>query len=371
MSESNSRAEVIEVANLEKHPNADKLSILRIWGWTLVTGSEQWKEGAHGAFITPDTLVPVDRPEFAFLADGKFGKVYTIDERKYARIKVKKIRGVYSQGLLVPVSSDVPVGSDLWDTLELLRYDPSPENTTPVKNKNLLKDRSAYGKTPPGIVGLRYDLEAFNRYGEAVFKPGEIVVVTEKIHGANARFTYAEGRLWVGSRTTWKNEFIEVVDTPDVDLENPPDELPEATKRLVMNNNEWWRAARRYRDQLEHLLSGLPGWVLYGEVFGQVQDLKYDRDFVDFAAFDLFMPNGQYLSWEPFQALMDHFQIPRVPHLYSGPYKEATIRQLADGQSRLADHIREGCVIRPLVERCGGNVGRHVLKLVSNAYLER
>src|SRR5208337_2718908 len=44
-----------------------------------------------------------------------------------------------------------------------------------------------------------YDVDALKNY-KGTFEPGEQVLVTEKIHGSNGRYTFEEGRIWVGNR---------------------------------------------------------------------------------------------------------------------------------------------------------------------------
>lgn len=65
--------------------------------------------------------------------------------------------------------------------------------------------------------------------------------------------------------------------------------------------------------------------------------------------------------------ITDHW----VPILYEGPYDVEKIRALVDGKSTLGSGIREGIVIKPVKERHVRGLGRAVLKLVSNQYLER
>jgi len=58
-----------------------------------------------------------------------------------------------------------------------------------------------------------------------------------------------------------------------------------------------------------------------------------------------------------------------VPVLYEGPYIKEKMLKLSSGKSTMADHIREGVVIKPTEERWHDEVGRVQLKLVSNEYL--
>jgi hypothetical protein len=65
--------------------------------------------------------------------------------------------------------------------------------------------------------------------------------------------------------------------------------------------------------------------------------------------------------------------LPWVPAVYVGAYDEALVEMASDGASLMpgADHLREGIVVRPLIERTDPEIGRVQLKIVSNAYLER
>jgi RNA ligase (TIGR02306 family) len=133
----------------------------------------------------------------------------------------------------------------------------------------------------------------------------------------------------------------------------------------------WWQAARACPELVEFCQANA-GICVYGEVYGQVQDLRYGtgKDEIRFAAFDL-LDSGQWLPYASARALARG--VPWVPELYRGPYAEGLARELADGPSTIpgADHIREGCVVRPLIERTEPEIGRVQLKVVSNLYLER
>ena len=56
-----------------------------------------------------------------------------------------------------------------------------------------------------------------------------------------------------------------------------------------------------------------------------------------------------------------------------GPYDPATVAAYAEGPSQVpgADHVREGCVIKPASERTHPDLGRVQLKIVGIEYLSR
>lgn len=112
--------------------------------------------------------------------------------------------------------------------------------------------------------------------------------------------------------------------------------------------------------------------MLYGEIFGSVQSLKYDCKpgevkFVAFAAND----HGKWLDT---LTLIDDDSIPTVPFLYRGPWNSVDILPLAEMDSAIegapVGHMREGLVIVPEYERIDPTIGRVALKHISNRYWE-
>lgn len=376
------RVEVVPV-RLEPIPGADKVALARVHGYTCVTARDQWADGALGAYVPPDSLVDPARPEFAFLARDARGD-------GLVRIKAKKLRGVLSFGLLVPAPPGSRAGDDVAARLGVTHYEPPVKGFGGVPGTSLGGEECA--GPPLGHVPT-YDVEAFRRYAHEVFTPGEPVVVTEKIHGANARYTFCGGRMYCGSRTAWKREY------PSYDHLSPEDiaarfraadaalEAAAALRRaeaLVADlkarprqKNLWWQALDRTPD-LRAFCEAHPGVVVYGEVYGAVQDLAYGHKAgeVSFAAFDLWA-DGRWASWLEARAMTAGTGLPWVPVLPAADGYPAfhfdALCAMAEGQSTVpgADHVREGVVVRPPVERRDDRIGRVQLKIVGCGYLER
>ena len=320
---------VVRIA-LEPHPNADTLSIARVFGFTCCVRTADWKDGVLAAYIAPDYTVPLDRPEFAFLVRANKPK-----DRE--RIKVKKLRGVFSQGLLIRAPADTAEGQDVREALGVERYQP-PFN---------LSTGGEAGPGPSGIVAPKYDVENWYRYGH-LFKPDERVLVTEKLHGASARYVFAEGRMFVGSHGEWKRDGIAPI---------------------------WYRALE-VTPNIRTFCEAYPGHVLYGEVYGQVQDLRYGtgKGEVRFAGFDVRRPDGQWWNWLTAFAQANAYGLPWVPLVYDGPYDAEKIEGFSNGVTTVpgAEHVREGVVVQAAEDRFVDELGgRLKLKIVSNAYLER
>ncbi len=315
MALSTHKVEVVPIS-LEKHPNADTLSIVRVWGYTCVVQTREWEGRSTGAYIPPDSVVP-DRPEFAFLSGRR-------------RIRVRKFRGVVSQGLLWPAPPGSRIGDDVAEALGVTHYEP------PVSWRTGGEDEPAPVPMP------KYDIDSAYRYKDE-FIPGEEVIATEKIHGANAAYLWRDGRLWARSHTAWKK--------PDPGI-------------------LWWQCVAQ-NPGIEEWCRANENLILCGEVFGQVQDLKYGagKGKLFFRSFDVMGLDGRFLDQtETIRICKDLF----VPIVYSGPFDFEKIVALSNGPSLIpgADNLREGIVVGTAKERAGAN-GRVKYKFVSTEYLER
>ena len=317
---------------LEDHPNADSLSVVRIDGFTVCVKTEDWEGIDRAVHITPDSIVDKTRQEFSFLASDK-----TASNDNKMRVKARKMRGVVSFGFLVPLPADDPaeIGDDLADKLEVGHYDPPIQVGNPNSNNMA---------APPGYF-TKYDIDNMRKYNR-MFKEGELVGVSEKIHGCfwRAVFSSKQDKIYIGSRTNWKAE----------------------TDLCI-----WWRAFRLY-PQIEQFCRDHPDIILNSECYGQVQNLKYGKTGVDLAAFDIRNPDASWCSVDEFYDLCEHYKIPTAPCLaVNMPFNFDKIVEMSNGKSMVegATNIREGCVVKPMIERTDDKIGRVILKMVGEDYM--
>ena len=316
------RVQVVRLGPIEKHPNADSLSVTRVLGdYPVILRTGEYQPGDLAVYVPIDSVVPADEARWAFLGDQR-------------RIKARRLRGIFSMGLLTPVEPGFAEGDEVREALRITKWEP------PLPP--LAEGEDEAGESP---MPAYTDIEGLRRWPD-VLQAGEEVVATEKVHGANGRFVFVDGRLWVGSRTRLKRE--------------SPGSL-------------WWRAAHQH--SLAEKLAAHPGVALYGEVYGAVQDLRYGArpNEVRLILFDaLDTRTLRYLDYDDFTALAARLGLPVVPVLHRGPWGEE-VRALANGASTLpgAAHTREGFVVRPTKERWHPLLGRVVLKLIGEDYLLR
>jgi len=317
--------EVVTIGPVRKHPNADTLSITAINdGYPVIFRTGDFQEGDKAVYLPVESLVPLTDPRFAFLAGKDKPK-----ERE--RIRAKRLRGIFSMGLLTKADPAWVVGQNVQNDLNITKYEP-PEPLG-IGGEDI-KD--------PGFFPHYTDIEGLRRFPH-LLKEGEEVVITEKLDGVNGRWLWREEQCWVGSHNLFKKE-------------NP--------------DNLWWKAA--LQEQLPEKLKSFPWVGVYGEVYGSVQSLHYGLPAgkVKLALFDAIDTRTRsFYNDAEFEALCKTLGVPRVPVLYRGPWSDA-LRGLAEGSSTLANHVREGIVIRPVVERFEEALGgRLILKLHGEGYL--
>ena len=335
------RVDVVAV-KLEPHGNADSLSIVRVAGFTCVVRTCDWHDGQLAAYIEPDMMVPANRPEFTFLVSG--GRIINNNGMSGYRVRVKRLRGVMSMGLLIPAPLGAKEGDNVIDELGVARYEPQMTCSTGGERVNAPRvSRDAI--SGPIVLDRKYDVESAYRYKHLLCQ-GEEIVATEKVHGANARFVYVDDTMYCGSRSEWKREDQSIA---------------------------WWKALAG-TPELREFCEANPGITVYGEIYGQVQDLKYgaSQGQIWFAAFDL-LRNGEWIDHDEAREL--GAQLPWVPVVYRGPWIESDVFALADGDSIVAfrnnvKQLREGIVVKPVKERRNDHIGRTQVKIVSNQYLE-
>lgn len=332
MANSTHKVEVFRVEYLEKHPNADTLSIMKVFNYQAVVRTSDFNVGDLACYIPPDNVLP-DKPEYSFL--------------KSRHIKAAKLRGVMSQGLVLKAPAGAQEGDDVAELLGIVHYVPD------IKN-------SGDGEmiAGPPFSGEKYDVDSWFRY-DYLIPDGTLVEITEKLDGANTRASFQNGQLWIGSRENYRKE------------------APGGFFWRAMQDNPW----------LERLCRQNPDAVVYGELFGKVQKLRYGAqgNQVWFRMFEIMTPKGfmnyvqkmtaltHALDLEDWASTTSVWQPCYAPVLYIGPISKEVVMQYVNGPSTVpgAQNEREGIVIKPLEEMWSPEIGRVILKAVSPVHLEK
>jgi hypothetical protein len=408
----NHQANIVRIAEILPHTNADTLEIIPVGEYQVVTKTGQFTPGQLGIYVQPDSVIPQTAP-FSFIWQPYLDDLLNnplackhensvlchedssvcvkclltdpfhprVPEKK-RRITVRKFRGEWSEGLLLPITDfpglevflgihiDTWEGFDVSGALGITHYDPDEEgtkgensNAPKLKRKyphsfrgwfNFLRRRVRnFFRIGPNTDGSTdnislnipvYDVDALKNYPNT-FQEGEPVIVTEKIHGSNARYIFMDGIMYAGSRKLWKSASSGCI-------------FRKALKELPWIES-WCRAHE--------------GYVLWGEITPTQGEYKYGSDKTQFFVFDVRTPEGKWLDREHDEAgVLGQLMAQFVPILYQGPYDLEKIKTFVDGQSTVsgAKNKREGIVIKTAKERHQRGVGRCQLKIVSNKFLE-
>jgi RNA ligase (TIGR02306 family) len=348
---------VCKVEEVAAHPNADRLDIVRVKDWYSIVGRDQYRVGNLVVFVPPDCVLPMDLIE-------KYKLEYL---KKNGRTGTVKLRGAVSQGLVLDCPSGCKEGDDVSSLLGITKYEaeeaPIRGQAKPVSKKKLNPFFDKYT-----------DIENVNNYKD-IFKPGDAVVITEKLHGCNARYAnlpiviskdqpiLERIRLW------WKKNVLKhthefVYGSHNVQLWG--------TKKNYYGDDVWGRIAKKYN--LAEVLEA--NMIVYGEIYGPgIQDLTYGLKDIDFAVFDIKViaeDYSIYMNWQGVLNFCGEVGLPTVPEIVEGAFSKDLLKSCTDGPSLICpSQMREGCVVKTIYEDNHPLIGRKILKSVSTEYLTR
>ena len=109
-------ASIQRIVSVEKHPNADALSICGVLGYRCITKLDQYKVGELVAFIEPDTVLP-QAPWSVFYRS------------KSSRVKAIRLRNVWSEGVIeslatIDYTGPVEEGLDIAEAIGVTKFEP-------------------------------------------------------------------------------------------------------------------------------------------------------------------------------------------------------------------------------------------------------
>jgi len=346
---------VERVDEVQHHPNADRLDVVQILGYKVITGRDEFKVGDSVFYFPPDILLPPDQVEVLGVGNYLKHAIFPDDiEKSKCRVGAARLRGVPSHGFCAPRDikhplMDVSFGLDVTCWFNAHKYEP------PV--------RLGGGDSLPELETFhKYtEIEHIQRYPDAI-PEGTDVVITEKIHGTNCRMGY----VWDG------NEHIFVAGSHKI-------RRKEGVSSGTTTSLYWHFLTEQLRDMLGNMSDQSEGAsiVLFGEIFGPgIQDLKYGQPEKAFRVFDISV-DGVYMDALDMELHCLSAGLQTVPQLYVGPFSQEIVEEHTYGNTTFGGVTgkfkgREGCVIKPVVEQHSDVLGgRMILKSISVDYRDR
>ena len=333
-------ASIRKIKNIEPIAGADRIEVVTVDGWKIVVNKGLHEIGDLVVYCEIDSFLPI-REEFEFLRRTSLKKM--ADGSEGFRLKTIKMRGTYSQGLVLRTSvlpeGDFNVGDDVTEILKIRKY----EAPVPPSLEGEVK-----GMFPSFI--RKTDEERIQNYAEdyADFKKYNYFV-SEKLDGTSCTMYY----------------YTKLAEEGD-------DLFGVCSRNLNLKETEkstQWKLARTFDIEAKMKKLG-QNLAIQGEIIGEgIQKNLYKILGQQFRVFNIFdIDRYEYLPKEEMLKTIELFGLETVPTVYKDvnlPESIDEILLMAEGNSLLNRKLsREG-----LVWVSNNSKQRISFKTISNRFL--
>ena len=364
MENNNSVCYVATINEIKPIEGADNIEQIVVGGWNCIAQKNTYKVNDFVIVATTDAVIPVE------LSDAMAVTNYL---RKGQRVRTVKLRGVYSECLLIPMKFNkqpkgdhYSEGKDMMEIMGIFKYEP------PVKQIQLASGRKIKYKDNPNFH-VYYKFPNLKNV-KGMFTEEDYVEITRKIHGTNARY----GIVKKTKLAFWDKvkKFFRIADKfVDYEFVYGSHNVEKGSDSQGFYSTDVWSTIIDKYDIKNKLwkffkenqeFAEFENVIIYGEIYGPGIQKNYDYglDEIEFAGFDITI-DGVYesiaSSWYSFNML----ELPYVPVLYEGQWSqevqdEYTFNNMIKGTK--VPH--EGIVIK----ECTGD-RRKVAKVINPDYL--
>jgi RNA ligase (TIGR02306 family) len=300
-------ATIERVTALSDHHNAEKLCVASVLGWNVVCKKSECKVGDLVVYVNIDSIVE-PHPYLKFL------------ESKSYRIKPCKIRGVVSQGLLIPLSdlkhfteSEIEFfeGQDVSQIIKAKHFEKQVPSRILGQHKALFPD-----------FLIKTDEDNLRNYPKALNEiANHEIYISQKLDGCSATYYVKNGNFGVCSRS----------------VELRPDETP------------FWAIVKKH-DLAYKMQSVGIDFAIQGELYGpNIQNNPTGTKQISFSAFNLYLINEKtYSSLDELYKMCEQLEIPVVKVIYRGIMNHtlSDFIGIANSQYYDLDKLCEGIVVR-------------------------
>ena len=318
MENQNSVAYVGKIGSVVEIPNADNIELVTVGGWNAITKKGEYQVDDKVVVATTDAVIPQDLSDLMEVTNYL---------RKGQRVRTVKLRGVYSECLLIPfkylapksLENNVNEGDDMMGILGVTKYEP------PVKTVQLSVGgrKIKYHQNPNFKVYYKFPNQ---KNVPDMFSEEDEVVITRKLHGTNARYGIVRKKklsIWDRVKMFFGNQwaaFEYVYGSHNVEKGSD--------SQGFYDTDVWKTVANTYdiRGKLwDHVKDTYEptdlneGVVIYGEIYGAGIQKNYEYGLTDvkFAGFDVEV-DGVYQPYINETVHFDCLQLPQVELLYKG-----------------------------------------------------
>jgi len=323
MENQNSVCFVATINEIKAIPNADNIEQVVVGGWNAITKKGEFKEGDLTVIATTDAVIPEAFSE-------KMGVTSYL--RKGGRVRTVKLRGVYSECLIIPTKyipgygDRYQDGDDMMEKFGIVKYEP------PVKQIQLASGRKIKWRDNQNFH-IYYKFPNLKNVA-GMFTEEDIVQITRKIHGTNARY----GVVKKSKLSFWDKvkKFFRIADAlVDYEYIYGSHNCEKGSDSQGFYSTDVWRTIaeeygikqRLYKDALSRQKAGTlgSGLVIYGEIYGAGIQKNYEYGLKDikFAGFDVTI-DGKYEStiYTEWMFSSNMLKLPHVEVLYEGKWNQ-------------------------------------------------
>jgi RNA ligase (TIGR02306 family) len=354
-------ARINEIKSIE---GADNIEQAFIGGWSCIVPKGQYKQGYLSVVATTDAVIPQE------LSDAMNVTNYL---RKGGRVRTVKLRGVYSECLIIPFNMLVgrskfvktwKEGDDLMEALSIFKYEP-PAVQVQLSSGRKIKYKQnqnfhVYYKFP-NIKNVK-----------GMFDENDEVEVTRKLHGTNSRYGIVRKSklsIWDKVKRLFGDKWVEyeyVYGSHNVEKGSDT--------QGFYDTDVWKTIAEKHniREKLCHLFKQLndvyeigSGIVIYGEIYGPGIQKNYDYGLkeIEYAGFDVTI-NGEYVPCSTSRTFHKMLNLKYVPVLSVEYYSDELLTKYTFDKIEGTKVPHEGVVIKST------DGSRHkVAKIISPDYL--
>ena len=319
MENNNSCCFVAKINEVRAIEGADNIELVIAGGWNAITKKGEFKEGERIIIATTDAVIPEKLSE-------KMGVASYL--RKGTRVRTVKLRGVYSECLIIPAEyakqQYLTEGEDKMAELGITKYEP------PVKQIQLASGRKIKWRDNQHFH-IYYKFPNLKNV-DGMFTEEDFVQITRKIHGTNARY----GIVKKSKLGFWDKvrKFLRIADEwIDYEYIYGSHNCEKGSDSQGFYSTDVWRTIAE-RDGIKEKLwkeakrlsvSDLgSGLVLYGEIYGAgiQKNYTYGLEDTQFEGFDVTL-DGKYLPADlSLYFMLRNLKVDHVEVLYEGYWNQ-------------------------------------------------
>lgn len=340
---------------------ADKIELIGVLGWQVVTKKGEFKVGDLCVYVQIDTVVP-NKPEFQFLESRNF------------RVRTIKLRKELSQGIVFPLSilpdksikhGDYLIGKDVTELVGVIKYE-KPDNN-PVESRPKVPKK--WYKKWIYLFKYNYLFKWFPKLKKKTRSnfPKDLVPITdeERIQNIPQVLNTHKGKTFIVS---YKLDGSSITIIHNKVLGKSKFRICSRRFELHDKNNDWYKVFKSTGFD-KHILKLVKYYdtnniIVQGEAIGKFNGNHHNLKQDEIRLFNIFV-DGKKLNQSQLISICEDYNIPHCP-LFNKIILNHTMEEILK-VSNIKDIINLKVPCEGLVWRCEDDLLS--FKVINNEYL--